>query len=153
MSKTPPPEPVKPTTELPAFGSEGSGPVILVLDDEWAICEAVEEALASEGFATVSLTDGLRGIEYLQHAETLPAAIVLDLMMPHMDGWSFFDKIRAYPRLRDIPIVVLTAAGPHWGYPVSRVLRKPILTHELIAAVKGALEAKPPPGEQPPMQP
>ena len=59
--------------------------------------------------------------------------------MPKMNGWTFVDRLRALPQLRDIPIIVMTAAGPHWGYPETRVLRKPIGKAELVAAVRGVV--------------
>jgi CheY-like chemotaxis protein len=134
MGDTPAPESLKRTAEF----SPGETPFVLMLDDDWDICESVREVLEEAGITAVCLTDGMQGLDYLLRAEVLPAAILLDLMMPGMDGWTFFDRIRAEPRLRDIPVIVLTAAGPHWGYPVTRVLRKPIDGQDLVAAVRAA---------------
>jgi DNA-binding NarL/FixJ family response regulator len=62
--------------------------------------------------------------------------LFLDLMMPGLDGWTFLQRMRALPQLLDVPIVVITAAGSHWGYPVSHVLRKPVGRNELVATIR-----------------
>jgi CheY-like chemotaxis protein len=139
MSGTPPPEVLNRTAEYATSGSVPK-PLVLVIDDDWEICEAVEEVLKAEGFEIIYLGDGARAFELLRSTQRLPAVIVLDLMMPKVDGWSFFNRVRAEPRLGNIPIVVLTAVGPHWGYPLAQVLRKPINRHELVSAVRNAVQ-------------
>jgi CheY-like chemotaxis protein len=143
MSRTRPPGTRKRTVELPPVESAPTKPLVLVLDDEWDICEAVRDVLNDAGFETVCLGDGERGLEYLLTAERLPAVILLDLMMPKMDGWAFARNIGVCAGLKDIPLLVVTAAGPHWGYPAGRVLRKPIECHELVAAVHDAIDGDP----------
>jgi CheY-like chemotaxis protein len=144
--------PIKQTREFEPLGPGGAKPVILVVDDDWDICDAAKETLDEAGFETVCVSNGELALRHLgEHAA--PAAIVLDLMMPVMDGWKFVERVRALPHLRDIPIVVLTAAGPHWGYPVQRVLRKPIGRSELVAALRAVVHASdrgtPPEHQQP----
>jgi CheY-like chemotaxis protein len=108
---------------------------VVVIDDDWETCDAFAETLVDGGFAAICLPNGQKGLEELERQPT-PAAIILDLMMPVMDGWTFFKRVRALPHLADIPIIVTTAAGPHWGYPVSHVLRKPVGRDDLLAAVR-----------------
>ena len=60
--------------------------------------------------------------------------------MPVMDGWTFFKHVQASPRLKEIPIIVMTAAGPHWGYPAARVLRKPVDREDLVGAVRAVVQ-------------
>jgi two-component system, chemotaxis family, chemotaxis protein CheY len=144
-SRIPPtPVPVKRTGEFgPETGRERSGrPVVLVVDDDWDICDAVKEVLDDAGFSAVCVENGARALEYVS-GEPAPVAILLDLFMPVMDGWTFADRVRAVPHLQEIPLIVMTASGPHWGYPTPRVLRKPIYRNELIAAVRKAIT---PPG-------
>jgi CheY-like chemotaxis protein len=121
-------------------------PVVLVIDDDWEICEALQDVLTDAGYVGVCLTDAARGLDLLNRVEPRPDAILLDLMMPGMDGWRFVEEIRTAPGLKDIPIVVLTAAGPHWGYPVARILHKPVETRDLLAALKDAVAGKIPDG-------
>jgi PleD family two-component response regulator len=135
------PETVKETRELPVVRSAAGKPLVLVLDDDWEICDAFKEVLEDEGFDTVCLPNGELGLEHLAQSPT-PDVIVLDLMMPVMDGWTFVSRLRALPHLKDIPIVVATAAGPHWGYPSTPVLRKPVGRYELIATIRTIIGAK-----------
>ena len=96
----------------PAPGEAALSPVrrVLVVDDDPAICSALSEALQGEGFEVASATNGHAALEHLR-AGPAPAAIVLDLMMPVMDGWDFRHLQLQDPGLRDIPVVIVTAAG------------------------------------------
>ena len=83
---------------------------VLLVDDDTAIRSALSEVLEEEGFEVVSATNGLVALDHLR-AGPPPSAIVLDLMMPVMDGWDFRHCQLQDPGLRDIPVVVVTAAG------------------------------------------
>jgi len=83
---------------------------VLLVDDDTAICSALSEVLQEEGFEVASATNGRAALEQLR-AGPPPSAIVLDLMMPVMDGWDFRHVQLQDPGLRDIPVVVVTAAG------------------------------------------
>ena len=83
---------------------------VLVVEDDPAICSALSEALREEGFDVLSAANGLAALDQLR-AGPPPSAIVLDLMMPVMDGWDFRSVQLQDPGLRDIPVVVVTAAG------------------------------------------
>jgi CheY-like chemotaxis protein len=134
-------KPPNQTRELPVPVSTTGKPVVMVLDDDWATCDAFKEVLEEAGFDTVCLANGELGLDHLAE-HPAPTAIILDLMMPVMDGWTFVSRLRALPHLEDIPILVATAAGPHWGYPTSPVLRKPVGRNELILAVTKLVDAK-----------
>ena len=58
--------------------------------------------------------------------------------MPLMNGWDLVSRLRANPRLASIPVVVVTATGPHWGYPVdaSLVVRKPFQRQHLLNLIR-----------------
>jgi CheY-like chemotaxis protein len=136
---TPSPELLKRTGEFgPQTSLRPGKPVVLVIDDDWDICDAVKEVLDDAGFTAVCVENGARALEVLLDKPP-PAAILLDLFMPVMDGWTFADRVRTVPGLQDVPMIVMTASGPHWGYPTPRVLRKPIFRHELLAAVRKAI--------------
>jgi len=81
---------------------------ILVVEDDRAICSAVVELLVEEGYAVEAAGDGKQALEIVE--ERPPSAILLDLMMPVMDGWTFLSVCRADVRCREIPIVVMSAA-------------------------------------------
>jgi CheY-like chemotaxis protein len=128
------------TREHPAVRPRAGRHLVMVLEDDWATCDAFKDALEDAGFDTVCLPNGELGLDHLiQHPA--PAAIVLDLMMPVMDGWTFVSRMRAIPDLNDIPVLVTTAAGAHWGYPCSPVLRKPVGRNELVASLRTLIEA------------
>jgi CheY-like chemotaxis protein len=86
-----------------------SGTVLLVEDDE-DIRSSVAEILREEGFTVVGASDGDDALRYLREATDLPRLILLDLMMPVMDGWAFRAAQLDDPRLASIPVVILSAA-------------------------------------------
>ena len=82
-------------------------PVLLVDDDE-AIREALTELLVCEGFAVHPAQNGKEALDWL-HRNGGPCVVVLDLMMPVMDGRTFLGIRRADPSLSKIPVLVATA--------------------------------------------
>jgi CheY-like chemotaxis protein len=83
---------------------------ILVVDDDRAVLNALTELLESEGYKVTTAIDGLDALDQLRGG-LRPCAIVLDLMMPVMDGWDFRHEQMKDQALRDIPVVVITATG------------------------------------------
>jgi len=84
-------------------------PLVLVVDDDDAIREALCELLEDAGFATVGARHGLDALNVLAVSETDPTFILLDLMMPVMDGWAFCDSRRKSRALRKIPVIAISA--------------------------------------------
>jgi len=89
----------------PTLGS--SSPTILVVDDEDDLLSLLEYNLDQEGFEVVLARDGVEAIEQARTHE--PALIILDVMMPKMDGIEVCEKLRTDAHLRTIPIMMLTA--------------------------------------------
>jgi PAS domain S-box-containing protein len=87
-------------------GDGREGPILVVEDDD-ATREMLRRALEREGWAVVEAANGRIGLERL--AESTPAAVLLDLMMPEMDGFDFLEALRRLPDTPNVPIVVLTA--------------------------------------------
>ena len=83
---------------------------VLIVDDDRAILSGLSELLEGEGYAVATATDGLEALAQLR-AGLRPCVILLDLMMPVMDGWDFRYEQLKDPDLKDLPIVVVTAAG------------------------------------------
>ncbi|MBV9322958.1 MAG: response regulator [Chloroflexi bacterium] len=81
---------------------------VLVVDDDIDIRTAVAEGLVLEGYAVETAGNGLEALMVARL--TSPDAIVLDLMMPVMDGWTFLARCRTQSWCREVPIVVLSAA-------------------------------------------
>jgi DNA-binding response OmpR family regulator len=126
-----------PMTPSSAGHDQGSDPaIILIADDDRDIREAVAELLEDEGFKVVQAGDGIEAEAYLKEHPT-PACILLDLWMPGMDGWTFASRLKAGTSSK-VPVIVITAAEPRWGYPAPSlyVLRKPLDTTRLMPLVR-----------------
>jgi CheY-like chemotaxis protein len=95
-------------------------PQVLVVEDDAPIREALCAVLRDDGYAVAEAGDGQEALEFLRTHPT-PRVILLDLMMPVMDGWTFLREQAADPALAGIPVVVITAGaggpGPLDGRP------------------------------------
>ena len=80
---------------------------ILVVDDDQEILNLLELALADEGYTVARATNGQDALDVLQ--EETPGLILLDLMMPVMNGWALCQEIKSRESLRDIPVVLMSA--------------------------------------------
>src|SRR3954462_6444865 len=83
---------------------------VLIVEDDANLRGALAEHLGLAGCRAAFAADGAQALEYLRK-HRLPRIIVLDLMMPNMDGWQFREAQLADARLRDIPVVIITAGG------------------------------------------
>jgi CheY-like chemotaxis protein len=95
--------------ETEDVGATRSAPVLLVEDDA-AIAGSLGEALREEGLEVATALNGREALQVLRGG-LRPSVILLDLMMPVMDGWDFRHEQLRDPALRDIPVVVVTATG------------------------------------------
>jgi CheY-like chemotaxis protein len=82
---------------------------ILVVDDDRDIREMLAQTLEDEGYAVRTATDGRDAMRLLASADELPCTILLDLMMPVMNGWEFRAAQRRDPHLATIPVLMLSA--------------------------------------------
>jgi two-component system response regulator MprA len=83
---------------------------VLIVDDDRAVLNGLTELLEGEGYKVATAADGREALDQLR-AGLRPCVILLDLMMPAMDGWDFRHEQLKDSDLRDIPVVVITAAG------------------------------------------
>jgi CheY-like chemotaxis protein len=97
---------------------------ILVIEDERDIRESLKEALEYAGFRVEAVANGSEGLAAL-HANRHPCLILLDLMMPVMNGWAFSKAVAERPDLATIPLVVLSAF-PADGVRGSGLIPKPL---------------------------
>jgi CheY-like chemotaxis protein len=108
---------------------------IVIVDDDTDVREALGEVLAEEGYVTRLFESGRAALEYLRN-DSRPSLILLDLMMPEMSGWQFREEQLKDERLRDIPVVVITASRYGAGsIEAHEVLFKPVGVCELVGAV------------------
>jgi CheY-like chemotaxis protein len=120
--------------------SPSGKPVILVVDDDCDVRDALADLLEDAGYQPVCKQDGREALQYLRK-QAPPAAVLLDLFMPEMNGWEFMQKLKATPKLKAVPVVMVTGNQPHWGYPVpdSMVVRKPINPERLLELLRGII--------------
>lgn len=126
---------------------------VLVVDDEYALAEAVEELLQFEGFTTVVAHDGLQALEILRRQPI--DVVVLDVMMPGLDGFGVLEAKSAEAAIKGIPVILASATQEEvvrerLAQPdgITDFLRKPFTATRLSAAVRRALQARdsgPPP--------
>ena len=112
---------------------------VLVVEDNEDIRDAVAVSLEDAGYDVSVAANGAIAIDALRESNDLPCLILLDLMMPVMDGVQFLQEMRSDPRLSALPVVVITAdgsaitkataLGTHGG------LRKPVRLNELLSTV------------------
>ena len=88
-------------------GETQPAPSILVVDDEPAVREALRAGLEFEGYQVTVASDGLGALE--QIAKAMPDGMVLDVMMPRMDGWETAIQLRRSPGTAHIKVVLITA--------------------------------------------
>ncbi len=108
---------------------------VLVIEDDRAIREAVAEILSMEGYEVAEAGNGLEGLREARACP--PSLIVLDLMMPTMNGWQFREAQRHDPALADIPVLVLSAYSDMPGPRLDEAARfpKPFDVVTLLLAV------------------
>ena len=114
---------------------------VLVIDDEWAIAEVLEALLTDEGYRVIVAQDGRHGLE--RAAEWPPDVIMLDFMMPVMDGPMTLAALKANPATASVPVILMsslpetTVAERSRGY--TAFLRKPFRIMTVLDAVEAAL--------------
>lgn len=113
---------------------------ILVVDDERHIVRLVEVNLARAGYDVATAYDGVEALEKVKSEK--PDMIVLDVMMPRMDGFEVLKRLQADPETQDIPVIMLTAKAQDadifrgWSSGVSSYLTKPFNPRELLTFVE-----------------
>ena len=113
---------------------------ILIVDDDTNICELLRLYLEKDGFDTEVATDGLKALDAFK--TTNPALVLLDIMLPGMDGWQVCREIR---KTAQTPIIMLTAKGETFDKVLGLELgaddyiTKPFETKEVVARIKAVL--------------
>ena len=113
---------------------------VLIVDDDEHIVELIKLYMDKEGFDTVTANNGKKAVELFK--SEAPAIVILDVMMPEMDGWQVCREIR---RVSNIPIIMLTAKGETFDKVLGLELGaddymvKPFEPKELLARVKAVL--------------
>lgn len=113
---------------------------IMIVDDDVNICELLRLYLKKEGFSPVIVNDGQTAVD--SFANVKPALVLLDVMLPELDGWQVCRKLRS---TSDVPIIMLTAKGETFDKILGLELGaddyivKPFDTKEVVARIKAVL--------------
>jgi DNA-binding LytR/AlgR family response regulator len=120
---------------------------VLVVDDDESIVEMIRLGLEAEEMEVACASDGAEALDALR-AQPFDV-VVLDIMMPRVDGWMALMEIRNDPRLADIPVIILTAKTQDLAKILAfkqgarQYLTKPFSIMELVARVRSAVESGP----------
>jgi CheY-like chemotaxis protein len=111
-------------------------PRLLVVDDDAELRQSTVDALADAGYETAVAGNGWEALAATQ-GPRIPQLILLDLMMPDMNGWQFREAQQRDARIRDIPLVVITASRDLVNHPIDAdgVLLKPFGLNDLLGQV------------------
>jgi DNA-binding response OmpR family regulator len=111
----------------------------LLVDDDADIVEIVGEIVESQGFAVATARNGRQALEWLERAAKLPQLVLLDLMMPEIDGPQLLAVLREHASYTTIPVVIVTASRREpprtWAFEVAGWLYKPVDHDELVSTI------------------
>jgi CheY-like chemotaxis protein len=113
--------------------NEHRGTILIVEDDE-DIRAAMAELLETEGFEVFVASNGQEGLEVMSQMKA-PCLVLLDLMMPVMNGEDFLRHVRKDPALDNIPVIIVTASGRTPLPGTQGILKKPFEISDLFATV------------------
>lgn len=120
---------------------------ILCIEDETEMIDLIRIILERKGFEVEGASGGEEGLKKLH--ETKPDLVLLDLMMPDIDGWEVYQQMKADETTRDIPVIVVTAKAQNidkvLGLQIARVddyISKPFSPEDLLQSVEKVLERK-----------
>ncbi len=118
---------------------------ILCIEDDPEMIELVRLILARHSYEVIGAAGGEAGLAAIEREK--PALVLLDLMMPEMDGWEVFQRMRSDERMRDIPVIVVTAKAQSidkvLGLHIAKVndyITKPFGPSELLSSVIRVLQ-------------
>jgi DNA-binding response OmpR family regulator len=120
---------------------------VVCVEDEPEIIDLIRLILGRKGFDLTGATGGLEGLEAIRRIK--PDLVLLDLMMPDMDGWEVYQQMKADPELKNTPVIVVTAKAQSidkiLGLHIAKVddyVTKPFGPQELLQSVERVLAAK-----------
>lgn len=126
--------------------SEETKKVVICIEDDPEMIELVKLILGRKGFDLVGAIGGREGLETVRQLK--PDLVLLDLMMPDIDGWEVYQQMKADDELKDIPVIVVTAKAQSidkvLGLHIAKVddyVTKPFGPQELLQSVNKVLGA------------
>jgi CheY-like chemotaxis protein len=117
-------------------------PCVLIVEDDTDVREFMDVLLTTHGFETMTAANGREALERMRARR--PCLVLLDLMMPVMDGWQFRAEQLSEPALADVPVICVTAVAEH-SERLERLqapcLQKPVEFQTLLDVVEGACKS------------
>ena len=131
-----------------------SSSAILIVDDDIDVRCALSELLEEEGFSVEAAPNGREALARLRGNAPRPAVILLDLMMPGMDGWDFRNEQMRDPKLAQVPVVIVSASGfslesIRTQFRPAAYVQKPIEKNELLGVLRAVVGGGPGSGAAP----
>jgi two-component system response regulator VicR len=127
--------------------TEGQVRRVVCVEDEPEMIDLIKLILSRKGFEVLGANGGEKGLELIR--ESLPDLVLLDLMMPEMDGWQVYQQLKADETTKDIPVIVVTAKAQNidkvLGLHIAKVddyIPKPFSLQELIDRVEDVLSRR-----------
>ena len=122
------------------MNARGCNRTVLVVEDDHDVREAIAEVLADSQYQAVPAANGAEALRQLRAARVAPCLILLDVMMPVMDGWQFRAEQQRDAKVKDIPVVVLSAHADAGDAAVRMsavgYLSKPVALEQLLSMVE-----------------
>jgi CheY-like chemotaxis protein len=120
--------------------AQGCNRTVLVVEDDRDVREAIVEVLTDSDYEALRASNGAEALARLRAGPVRPCVILLDIMMPTMDGWQFRTEQQADPSMMDIPVVVLSAGADAVEAAAKMAaagyLKKPVALERLLGVVK-----------------
>lgn len=113
-------------------------PLVLIVEDDSDVLEIMRDLIEALGYKVVTAENGQRALNHLNNMAEMPCLILLDLMMPVMNGWEFVIEARKNAILAEIPVVVVSAfdRDSKETLNVAGRLRKPVTYDQLTTVVR-----------------
>lgn len=110
----------------------------MIVDDDDDIRQTLAEVLSEQAFDCIVAADGVDALGRLEN-EKLPGVILLDLVMPNMNGWEFYGALRRNPLLANIPVIVMTVASARRDpIDAAHILEKPFTLESVLEVLSRA---------------
>lgn len=120
---------------------------VVCIEDESEMIDLVDMILSSNGYEVIGAPGGMQGLQIVE--DTQPALVLLDLMMPDMDGWEVYQRLKANSKTASIPVIVVTARAQSidkiLGLHIAMVddyITKPFSPSDLLIGIEKVLRKK-----------
>jgi CheY-like chemotaxis protein len=108
---------------------------LLIVEDEEDLREMLRDALERRGFHVATASNGKEALDLLPQIDHI-CLVLLDLFMPEMNGWDFFDALKAKKEFEQVPVIITTSAPNRAPVGATRVMQKPLSLDRILSTVQ-----------------